>query len=80
MNPNAANPDVLSQTIYAWGLWDGFFSSEGPVGHRTGCGPMDEFDLSTLSKENTGIIHAVLSWFLYHIVTVGKTAMDIYYR
>ncbi|MBT7072553.1 MAG: ATP-binding protein, partial [Anaerolineae bacterium] len=33
---------------------------------------------STLREENRNIVHAVLAWFLYHIVTVGKNPMDIF--
>jgi len=74
-----SQPDVLSQTIYVWGLWDGFFDRpKALLGTELAAGQWMNFDLSTLSSENIGIIHAVLSWFLYHVVNVGKTAMDIY--
>lgn len=35
------------------------------------------FDLSTLKQENRDVVFAVMSWFMYHTVTVGKKPMDI---
>jgi hypothetical protein len=61
------------------GLWDGFFDRpQALLGTELASGQWLNFDLSTLREENRGIIHSVLAWFLYHVVTVGKTAMDIY--
>lgn len=35
------------------------------------------FDLSGLREENRQVVHAVLTWFFFHTVTVGKQPMDI---
>ena len=78
-DPNAANPMSFLRPYMYGGLWDGFFDRPKTLlGTELAAGQWMNFDLSTLSSENIGIIHAVLSWFLYHVVTVGKTAMDIY--
>ena len=61
------------------GLWDGFFdrprallSTEIPPGAWW------NFDLSGLREENKAIVHAVLAWFLYQVVTVGAQPLDVY--
>jgi hypothetical protein len=78
-DPNAAAPMALLRPYMRGGLWDGFFDrSQALLGTELEFGQWLNFDLSTLREENRGIIHSVLAWFLYHVVTVGKTAMDIY--
>jgi len=77
--PETAIPIALLRPYMRGGLLDGFFdrpdallSTDFPQGEWW------NFDLSTLRNENKGIIHAVLAWFLYHAVTVGRNPMDIY--
>lgn len=36
------------------------------------------FDLSTLQDANRNLVYAVMAWFFYHCVTVGKQPMDIF--
>jgi hypothetical protein len=78
-DPNAAAPMALLRPYMRGGLWDGFFDRPNTLlGTEISTGSWLNFDLSTLQEANKGIIHSVLAWFLYHVVTVGKTAMDIY--
>ena len=78
-DPNAAVPMAFLRPYMHGGLWDGFFDRpQALLGPELVAGQWMNFDLSSLSPENAGILHAVLSWFLYHVVTLGKTAMDIY--
>jgi hypothetical protein len=67
------------------GLWDGFFdrpkallSPHGMDATTSGSGQWLNFDLSSLREENKAIVYAVLAWFLYHAVTVGKNPMDVF--
>ena len=78
-DPNAAAPMALLRPYMRGGLWEGFFDRpKALLGTELAAGQWMNFDLSTLRGEIRGIIHSVLAWFLYHVVTVGKTAMDIY--
>jgi type IV secretory pathway VirB4 component len=78
-DPNAAAPMALLRPYMRGGLWDGFFDRpRALLGQELITGQWLNFDLSTLTDENKGIIHSVLSWFIYQVVTVGKTPMDIY--
>ena len=77
--PEAATPMALLRPYMRGGLWEGFFdrplsllSPDFPAGQWW------NFDLSSLREENRAIVHAVLAWFLYHAVTVGKRPMDIF--
>ncbi len=36
------------------------------------------FDLSTLQDANRNLVYAVMAWFFYHVVTVGRQPMDIF--
>jgi type IV secretory pathway VirB4 component len=78
-DPNAAAPMALLRPYMNGGLWEGYFDRpKALLGTELVTGQWLNFDLSTLREENRGIIHSVLAWFLYNVVTVGKTAMDIY--
>lgn len=78
-DPNAAAPMALLRPYMHGGLWDGFFDRpKALLSQELITGQWLNFDLSTLTDENKGIIHSVLSWFIYQVVTVGKTPMDIY--
>jgi len=78
-DPNAAAPMALLRPYMRGGLWEGFFDRpKALLGQELLTGHWLNFDLSTLTDENKGIIHSVLSWFIYQVVTVGKTPMDIY--
>jgi hypothetical protein len=78
-DPNAGLPMALLRPYMSGGLWDGFFDRpKALLSTDLQPGQWLNFDLSTLREENKGVIHAILAWFLYHVVTVGRTAMDIY--
>ncbi len=77
--PDAAMPMALLRPYAAGGLWDGFFDRpQALLTPDIPAGVWWNFDLSTLREENKAIVHAVLAWFLYHAVTVGKHPMDIF--
>ena len=76
--PDALVPMSLLRPYMRGGLFEGFFdrprallSPDFPAGEWW------NFDLSTLREENKGIVHGVLAWFMYHVVTVGKKPLDI---
>ena len=78
-DPNASAPMALLRPYMHGGLWEGFFDRpKALLGTAVAPGQWINFDLSTLREENRGIIHSVMTWFLYNVVTVGKTAMDIF--
>ena len=78
-DPNAAAPMALLRPYMHGGLWEGFFDRPNALlGTAINPGQWVNFDLSTLREENRGIIHSVMAWFLYNVVTVGKTTMDIF--
>jgi hypothetical protein len=83
--PEAAAPMALLQPYAAGGLWDGFFDRPGALlspfdmgMNASGSGQWLNFDLSGLREENKAIVYAVLAWFLYHAITVGKRPMDVF--
>jgi AAA-like domain len=76
--PDALVPMSLLRPYMRGGLFEGFFdrprallSTDFPAGEWW------NFDLSTLREENKGIVHGVLAWFMYYVVTVGKKPLDI---
>ena len=78
----AAAPMALLQPYAAGGLWDGFFDRPQALlspdeMNASRCRWLN-FDLSSLREENKAIVYAVLAWFLYHAVTVGKNPMDVF--
>ena len=75
----AALPLALLGPFARGGLWEGFFDRpqvllEVDLPAETWW----NFDLSGLREENKAIVHAVLAWFLYQAVTLGRQAMDVY--
>ena len=77
--PDAAIPIALLRPYMRGGLWEGFF--DRPRALLSASFPPGQwwnFDLSSLREENRAIVHAVLAWFLYHAVTIGKNPMDIF--
>ena len=61
------------------GLLDGFFDREKALIQL----PLPEaswinFDLSGLRDENRHIVHAMLAWFFYHVITRGRHPVDIF--
>ena len=83
--PGAAAPMALLQPYAAGGLWDGFFDRPDALlsPNRMESATLSSaqwlnFDLSSLREENKAIVYAVLAWFLYHAVTVGKNPMDVF--
>jgi hypothetical protein len=83
--PGAAAPMALLQPYAAGGLWDGFFDRPKALlslreidATKSGSGLWLNFDLSSLREENKAIVYAMLAWFVYHAVTVGKQPMDVF--
>ena len=77
--PEAAMPIALLRPFMRGGLFDGFFDRPNALlSPQFPSGQWWNFDLSSLREENRAIVHAVLAWFLYHAVTVGKEPMDIF--
>jgi hypothetical protein len=75
----AAAPMALLQPYAAGGLWAGFFDRpKALIEPDLSPGVWWNFDLSGLREENKAIVHTMLAWFLYHIVTVGKNPMDVF--
>jgi hypothetical protein len=78
-DPNAGAPMALLRPYMYGGLWEGFFDRpKALLDIKLAPGQWLNFDISVLQDANKGIIHAVLAWFLYHVVTMEKTPMDIY--
>ena len=78
-SPDAQAPMSWLLPYARGGLWEGFF--DRPQALLTPTFPPGQwwnFDLSTLRPENRAVVHAVLTWFFYHAVTVGKQPLDIY--
>ena len=74
-----ATPMALLRPYVRGGLWDGFF--DRPKALLNPDFPACEwwnFDLSSLREENRAVVYSVLAWFIYHTVTVGKKAIDVY--
>jgi hypothetical protein len=77
--PEAAVPLALLRPFMRGGLFEGFFDRpKALLSPHFPAGQWWNFDLSSLREENRAIVHAVLAWFLYHAVTVGKQPMDIF--
>ena len=75
----------LLQPYAAGGLWEGFFDRPQALlslsemqATTSDAGVWLNFDLSSLREENKAMVYAVLAWFLYHAVTVGKNPMDVF--
>lgn len=83
----AAAPMALLQPYASGGIWEGFFDRpQAQLSTQYPPGTWWNFDLSGLREENKAIIHAVLAWFIYHVVTKGmgqggspdEPSMDIF--
>jgi hypothetical protein len=78
-SPDIAIPLAILREYQNGGVNDGFFDRKNALlSTRLEPGQWYNFDLSTLREANKKIVHAVLAWFIYHVVTVGKQPMDIY--
>lgn len=78
-SPDAFTPIALLRPYAFGGLWDGFFDRPNALlSPNFPPGQWWNFDLSSLREENKAIVYAVLAWFLYHAVTVGKKPMDVF--
>lgn len=76
---DAAVPLALLRPYMRGGLLDGFFDRpRALVSADLPAGTWWNFDLSALRQETKALVHAVLAWFLYRAVTVGRQPMDIY--
>lgn len=77
--PDAAMPLALLRPFMRGGLFEGFFDRpQALLSPHFPAGQWWNFDLSALREENRAIVHAVLAWFLYHAVTIGRQPMDIF--
>jgi hypothetical protein len=78
-SPDIAIPLAILKEYQNGGVNDGFFDRKNALlSTKLEPGRWYNFDLSTLREANKKIVHAVLAWFIYHVVTVGKQPMDIY--
>lgn len=78
-SPDIAVPLAILKEYQRGGVNDGFFDRQTALlGTKLESGQWYNFDLSTLREANKKIIHAILAWFIYHVVTVGKQPMDIF--
>jgi len=61
------------------GLWEGFFDRpKALLSPRLEPGQWRSFDLTALKDENKAVVMAVLGWFVYHAITVGRQPMDVF--
>jgi hypothetical protein len=75
----AAGPAALLRPYARGGLLAGFFDRPKALltPHLPG-GTWWNFDLSGLREESRTLVHAALSWFFYHVVTVGRQPVDVF--
>jgi type IV secretory pathway VirB4 component len=84
MEPGTAVEEVaaLLHPFASGGLWDGFFDRPKPLLDRrmfSGAGGgWWNFDLSGLREENKAIVHALLTWFLYRVISVAEAPVDVF--
>lgn len=83
---DVAEAAALLRPFSRGGLWDGFFDRDQALLSRKMFDPSEEtdfcpwwnFDLSGLREENRVIVHALLTWFLYRVVSVVNAQVDIF--
>ena len=84
-----AGPEVnevaaLLHPFAAGGLWDGFFDRPEALldkdlfASQNPNGGWWNFDLSGLREENKAIVHGLLTWFLYRVISVAEAPVDIF--
>ena len=77
--PEAAGPAALLRPYARDGLLSGFFDRpKALLSPDLPAGTWWNFDLSGLREESRTLVHAALSWFFYHAVTVGKQPVDVF--
>jgi type IV secretory pathway VirB4 component len=75
----AAGPVALLRPYARSGLLSGFFDRpQALLSPNLPAGTWWNFDLSSLREESRALVHAALSWFFYHVVTVGKQPVDVF--
>jgi len=75
----AAGPVALLRPYAHGGLLSGFFDRpKALLSPHLPPGAWWNFDLSGLREESRALVHAALSWFFYHAVTVGKQPVDVF--
>ncbi len=75
----AAGPVALLRPYARGGLLAGFFDRpKALLSPDIPAGVWWNFDLSGLREESRTLVHAALSWFFYHVVTVGRQPIDIF--
>ena len=86
VEPGAGIDEVcaLLHPFAAGSLWDGFFDRPDALLDKdmfqTGKsnGGWWNFDLSGLREENKAIVHALLTWFLYRVISVAEAPVDVF--
>jgi type IV secretory pathway VirB4 component len=75
----AAGPVALLRPYARGGLLSGFFDRpKALLSPHLPPGAWWNFDLSGLREESRALVHAALSWFFYHAVTVGRQPVDVF--
>jgi hypothetical protein len=75
----AAGPVALLRPYARGGLLSGFFDRpRALLSPHLPAGAWWNFDLSNLREESRDLVHAALSWFFYHAVTVGRQPVDVF--
>lgn len=76
---DGAGPAALLRPYAREGLLSGFFDRpKALLSPDLPPGMWWNFDLSSLREESRTLVHAALSWFFYHVVTVGKQPVDVF--
>lgn len=77
--PEGAQLAAALQPYARGGIWEGFFDRpRALLQPALEPGTWRSFDLTALRDENKAVVMAVLGWFVYHAVTVGRQAMDVF--
>ncbi|HUF37835.1 MAG TPA: hypothetical protein VMN57_04880 [Anaerolineales bacterium] len=74
---------ALLRPFEAGGLWAGFFDRPEALLQKEmftaeSRGSWWNFDLSGLREENKAIVHALLTWFLYRVISVPEAPVDVF--
>ncbi len=77
--PDGATLAAALRPYARGGLWEGFFDRpKALLSPHLKPGEWRSFDLTSLRDENKAVVMAVLGWFVYHAITVGRQPMDVF--
>ena len=77
--PQAASLAAVLRPYARGGLLEGFFDRPRALLQAdVPKGTWVNFDLSALREENRHLVHAIMTWYFYHIITVGREPVDVY--